>query len=58
MTSTVHMTIRVQAPQPNVVLNPGDALAVAGVATGIPGAEPVGIDTVTVALAGDRSSRS
>jgi hypothetical protein len=52
MTSTVHLTIRVQAPQPNAELNPGDVLTVAGVATGSPGTEPVSIDTVTVALAG------
>src|SRR5690349_1078924 len=44
--------IHVHAPQPGAVLNPGDVLTVAGVATGSPGAEPVGIETVTVALAG------
>jgi hypothetical protein len=46
------VTIRLYAPQPGAVLNPGDALTVAGVATGSPGAEPVSIETVTVALAG------
>ena len=46
------VTIRVHAPPPGAVLNPGDALTVAGVATGSPGTEPVSIETVTVALAG------
>ena len=44
--------LQVQAPGPGAVLNPGDALTVVGVATGIPGAEQVGIDAVTIALAG------
>jgi hypothetical protein len=44
--------IHVHAPQPGAVLNPGDVLTVTGVATGSPGAGPVGIETVTVALAG------
>jgi len=61
MAPTAHPTIRVNAPQPNSVLNSGGALTVAGVATGTPevepspghpGAEAVTIDTVTVALAG------
>ena len=46
------VTIRVHAPPPGAVLNPGDALTAAGVATGSPGTEPVSIETVTVALAG------
>src|SRR5262245_45312018 len=61
MAPTAHPTVRVNAPQPNSVLNSGGALTVAGVATGTPevepspghpGAEAVTIDTVTVALAG------
>ena len=44
--------IHVHAPQPGAVLNPGDVLTVTGVATGSPCAEPVGIETMTVALAG------
>ncbi len=46
------LRVLVSAPDSNVVLNPGDALTVAGVASGIGGAEPVVVDSVTVALAG------
>ena len=61
MAPTAHPTISVSAPQPNTVLNSGDVLTVAGVATGTPATEPspghpghdaVSFDTVTVALAG------
>lgn len=49
--------IQVHTPPPNAVLTAGDVLAVAGIATGIPGGgihggDPVVIDTITVALAG------
>jgi len=46
------VTIFVHAPPPGAVLDPGDVLTVAGVATGSPGTDPVSIETVTVALAG------
>ena len=49
--------IQVHTPPPDAVLTAGDVLAVAGIATGIPGGgihggDPVVIDTITVALAG------
>ncbi|NJD36507.1 MAG: hypothetical protein FIA96_17065, partial [Betaproteobacteria bacterium] len=46
------LTLQVHAPQPNALLMPGDVITVTGVAAGFRGAEPVSIDSVTVALAG------